>query len=125
MIQQKYSFNFNKFIHIQQKYSFNFNKFIHIQQKYSFNFNKFIHIQQKYSFNFNKNIHIQQKYSFNFNKNIHSTSTKIFIQEIPWCYSVIRCHCFHLDENFEKFRDCKDCIKDRVFIYFLCYYILH
>ena len=78
-IQQKYSFNFNKFIHIQQKYSFNFNKFIHIQQKYSFNFNKFIHIQQKYSFNFNKFIHIQQKYSFNFNKNIHSTSTNLFI----------------------------------------------
>ena len=52
---------------IQQKYSFNFNKFIHIQQKYSFNFNKNIHIQQKYSFNFNKNISL-----FNFNKNIHS-----------------------------------------------------
>ena len=60
-IQQKYSFNFNKRIHIQQIYSFNFNKRIHIQQIYSFNFNKRIHIQQKYSFNINKRIHIQQK----------------------------------------------------------------
>ena len=85
---------------IQQKYSFNFNKFFHIHQKYSFNFNKFIHIQQKYSFNFNKFIHIQQKYSFNFNNFFYST--KIFIQELPWCCSVSRCYCFHLDENFEK-----------------------
>jgi hypothetical protein len=103
-IQQKYSFNFNKFIQLQQIYSFNFNKFIHIQQKYSFNFNKLfifnknIHststnlfiFNKKYSFNFNKFIHIQQKYSFNFNKNIHSTSTIFFIEKIPWCYSVIR-----------------------------------
>ena len=80
--------------------------FIQLQQIYSYSTKIFIQLQQKYSFNFNKFIHIQQKYSFNFNKNIHSTSTKIFIQEIPWCYSVIRCHCFHLDENFEKFRDC-------------------
>ena len=71
-IQQKYSFNFNKRIHIQQIYSFNFNKRIHIQQIYSLNFNKRIHIQQIYSFNFNKRIHIQQIYSFNFNKRIHN-----------------------------------------------------
>jgi hypothetical protein len=108
-------FNFNKFIHSTSTNLFIFNKNIHsTSTNYSYSTKIFIQLQQIYSHS-TKNIHSTSTNSFIFNKNIHSTSTKIFIQLqqfflLKKSRGAIRWfgHCFHLDENFEQFRDGKD-----------------
>ena len=56
---------------------------IQLQQIYSYSTKILIQLQQIiYSYSTKIFIQLQQKYSFNFNN--------FFIQEIPWCYSVIR-----------------------------------